>query len=313
MPITSRPYVQFDADKGQLVSDVDAIQVEALFKSEGALLFRGFGANIDQFRSFARRFCPTSVINESPGRTPIDMAHGIQTVDGGTEAFALHPELAREPWKPDAALFACLSPPTIGGATTICDGIAIAKALPENVRQGLTARRLLHVQRAWPEMLQYWLGTADPSDTQLAAPPPSCPYEFLRYDGGIARIFSRPALHRPLFSEELAFGSFLLFARFNNGRRDFPVLDDGEPVPESWLQAIKTTADSLAVPIAWQAGDILMLDNSRFLHGRTAIEDTKERLIATFFGYLNFAPRNAEEPVDPVWRKADFRPPMSPL
>jgi hypothetical protein len=55
-----------------------------------------------------------------------------------------------------------------------------------------------------------------------------------------------------------------------------------------------------------------MLDNSRFMHGRTAIRDTAERQIATFFGYLGFAPVNPEEPADPLWRKADFCPPGRP-
>lgn len=312
LPEPNRPYVLFEAAIPQSMSGVDEGVVETLFRAHGAVLFRGYSADVPQFRDFARQFCPTSVINESPGRTPIDMAHGIQSVNGGTEAFALHPELSREPWKPDAAFFACLSAPSAGGATTLCDGIALAKALPPEVRDGLATRRLVYVQRTWPELLRFWLGTDCPSDAQLAQPPAHCPYEFRRLNGQIARIFSRPALHRPMFSAEPAFGNFLLFSRFNNGSSNFPVFDDGIAVPETWLQAIKAAADALAVPVAWQAGDVLMLDNSRFMHGRTPILDSAERQIATFFGYLHFAPINAEEPPDPLWRKADFSPPSRP-
>lgn len=312
LPAPHRPYAIIEGIAGQSLSDNDAAEVETLLKAYGALLFRGFRTDVAQFRDFARKFCPTSVINESPGRTPIDMAHGIQSVNGGTEAFALHPELSREPWKPDAAFFACLSPPSAGGATTICDGIALARALPGDVRHGLANRRLVYVQRTWPALLEFWLGTDSPSDAQLAAPPPHCPYEFRHLGGQIARIFSRPALHRPLFSAEVAFGNFLLFSRFNNGSSNFPVLDDGTAVPEGWLQAIREAGERLAVPIVWQAGDVLMLDNSRFMHGRTAILNTAERQIATFFGYLAFAPTSAEEPADPLWRRADFCPPGRP-
>ena len=87
----------------------------------------------------------------------------------------------------------------------------------------------------------------------------------------------RPALHRPMFADSPAFGNFLLFARFNNNRPDHPVLDDGRPVPEAWLQAIKAAGDSLSVPVDWRDGDVLMLDNTRFLHGRTAIIDPVRR------------------------------------
>jgi alpha-ketoglutarate-dependent taurine dioxygenase len=311
-PALGRPHVLIDADGASSVLDVATEEIIGLFKTYGALLLRGFGADVDQFRQFAKQFCSTSVFNESPGRSPIDDANNIHSVDGGTVAFSLHPELAREPWKPDAALFACFSPPSTGGETTICDGVALARTLPAVVRRGLEERRLVYVKNTWPELLDYWLGSPEPTDAQLATPPTSCPYEFRRIGQHIGRVFSRPALHKPMFSDDLAFGNFLLFARFNNGRSDFPVLDNGQPVPEDWLQAIKATGDQLACPIIWEAGDVLMLDNSRFMHGRNAILNAAERRIATYFGYLNFAPINPEEPPNPIWRREDFRPPVPP-
>lgn len=311
-PEPGRPYVLVEAAENTGILDVDVAQTIALYKTHGALLFRGFGADAGQFRRFAGQFCSTSVMNESPGRQPIEPEFNIHTVDGGTGAFSLHPELSREPWKPDAAFFACLSPPSRGGETTICDGVALVKALPDALRKALEPRRLLYIKPTWPALLEFWLGDPDPDDATLAAPPPSCPYSFRRINGNVLRIFTRPALHRPMFIDEPAFGNFLLFARFNNNRPDFPLLDDGYPVPEAWLQAIKAAGDSVSVPVAWEAGDILMLDNTRFMHGRRAILDARERLIATFFGYVNFAEHDPEEPVDPPWRKGDFYPPIPP-
>ena len=62
----------------------------------------------------------------------------------------------------------------------------------------------------------------------------------------------------------------------------------------------------------WRQGDVLMLDNTRFMHGRTAILDNAERQIATYFGYLKFALPNPEEPAEPIWRRTDFDPPRPP-
>lgn len=312
LPEPGRPQVVIEPDGERSILDLDADRLVALYKEHGALLMRGFGSDVDDFRAFARRFCPTSVFNESPGRTPIDPASNILTVDGGTRAFALHPELSREPWKPDAAFFACLSAPTQGGQTTICDGVALVREMPAAVRAALEGRRLLHVRGTWPELLDYWLGTPTPDDALLASPPPHCPYQFRRFGDQVVRYFTRPALHRPMFCDALAFGNFLLFARFNNNNPDFPLLDDGQPVPEAWLQAIKETGDRLAVPVGWQKGDVLMIDNTRFMHGRTAITEPGERLIATFFGYVGFALPDPEEPPEPIWRRRDFRPPIPP-
>ncbi len=312
-PQPGRPLVLVEPEAETGMAQLDTEQITALYKAHGGLLLRGFGADLDAFHAFAKRFSSTAVVNESPGRTVLDPGKSLYTVDGGTNAFALHPELSREPWKPDLAMFGCLSAPGAGGQTLVCDGIALAKALPAEVRRGLEGRRLVYLKGVWPELLQFWLGSATPDSSQLRNPPVHCPYQFLQDSNGlIARCFSRPALHKPMFAEEQAFGNFLLFARFNNGRGDYPLLDDMRPVPEAWLQAIKATGDQLSYAIEWQQGDVVMLDNTRFLHGRTAITDPAERKIATYFGYLDFAIPDPEEPVNAIWRRADFDPPHPP-
>ena len=53
------------------------------------------------------------------------------------------------------------------------------------------------------------------------------------------------------------------------------------------------------------------MDNTRFMHGRTAIYEPHKRQIATYFGYLRFAIPDPEEPTDPVWRREDFVPPLN--
>ncbi|MDO6413292.1 TauD/TfdA family dioxygenase [Sphingomonas sp. BIUV-7] len=312
LPRLGQPHVLVEAAGERSILDLDREAIIALYKDRGALLFRGFGADAAQFRDFAWGFCATSVFNESPGRQPIEPARNIHTVDGGVGAFSLHPELSREPWKPDIAFFACLSAPSRGGETVICDGVEMVRAMPAAVREGLAGRRLLYIKPTWPELLDYWLGTPEPSDAELTKTSADCPYSFHRVHGDIVRVFSRPALHRPMFTDAPAFGNFLLFARFNNGRPDFPVLDDGHPVPEAWLQAIRGTGEGIKVAVQWRPGDVLMLDNTRFMHGRNAILDPGERLIATFFGYVDFARPDPEEPAHARWRRPGFRPPLPP-
>lgn len=284
------------------------------YRAHGAVLLRGFAYDLTVFGAFCRGFCPTAAINESPGRVSLGPAADVQSVNRGEDAFPLHPELSREPWKPDTAFFACLSPPAEGGGeTTVCDGIALAAALPEPVHDGLANARLHYIMPTWPGLFEFWLGTATPDAALLAAPLPACPYRFetLR-NGQIVRSFSRPGLHRPMFADGPAFGNFLLFARYYLGRDDFPLLDDFTPVPQAWTDAAQAAGEALSYAHSWRKGDILMLDNTRFMHGRRAISDARARNIATFFGYLADAPRNPEEPRAPVWRQRDFMPPRNP-
>ena len=313
LPDASRPYVRIDADRGESLGAIQPSELRALYQGHGALLLRGFASDLDAFGRFARDFCPVAVHNDSRNRALIGDQGEIQTVNLGTRPFPLHPELSREPWKPDSCFFYCLTPPSRGGATTICDGVAIVRDLPAALRDRMAARRIKYVMAAQPPLLEYWLGTAEPDDRQLSDPPPRCPYRFERVGSQVVRTFSRPLLHRTMFGQDLAFGNFLLFARYLRGVKTFPLLDDGGPVPDDWVDAVKRASDPLTMPIEWRAGDLLMLDNSRFMHGRTAVVEGDPRLIATYFGYLPDAPTNPEEPSDPVWRKPGFIPPPTGL
>jgi alpha-ketoglutarate-dependent taurine dioxygenase len=308
-PASGRPYATIVADRETIPLDLPPEAVIGLYKQHGALLLRGFATDLGAFRRFAQQFCIGSTFNESRGRKLLDEAHNIQSVNRGVAPFPLHPELSREPWRPDVCFFGCLNPPRAEGATTVCDGVAIVSQLPAEIRRALEGRRLLYVQPATPEELEHWLGTAAPTDAQLAAPPPDCPYRLWRAQGQILRGFTRPALHRPMFTDAPAFGNFLLFARYCLGMTGFPLFEDGSQVPDALVAAVKQVADRLTAPIIWRSGDLLMLDNSRFMHGRTAVRDAEERLIASYFGYLNFAEPDAEEPADPPWRRGAFVPP----
>jgi alpha-ketoglutarate-dependent taurine dioxygenase len=307
-PTATRPYVRFDAEAGETLASVSRERVRELYKEHGALLLRGFAGGLEEFRQLAVDLCPVAVQNESRNRAKLGPSQDVQSASLGTRAFPLHPELSREPWKPDAAFFYCVNPPVTGGHTTICDGVAIVRGLDPDLRDKMASRRLAYMHPARPNELQFWLGTADPDDAALAKPPPHCPYRFERIGNHVARIFTRPFLHRPMFTDELAFGNFLLFARFLRGQK-FPLLDDRTPAPDEWLEVLKQISDRLTVPIEWQTQDLLILDNSRFMHGRTAITEGDGRLIATYFGYVDFAVPDGEEPPNPIWRRPGFYPP----
>ena len=108
-----------------------------------------------------------------------------------------------------------------------------------------------------------------------------------------------------MFSTKLAFGNFLLFARYMLNDETFPVFEDFSVVPDDLVESGKNISDNLATDIGWQANDVLMLDNTRFLHGRNEIVDVNQRYILTYFGYLKFAQPGEEEGDNAHWRKVD--------
>jgi alpha-ketoglutarate-dependent taurine dioxygenase len=294
---------------GESPMAVEAATIEELFRIHGALLLRGFEVDVGTFRQFAERICETSVFNESPNRAVLDADSNIQSVDLGTEPFPLHPELSREPWRPDLCLFACFHAPEHGGETTVCDGVELVKRLPPELVDAMRPRSIFYFQQASPDALEFWLGTSSPTSEQLERPPKQCPYFFIADGDRVIRGFGRPLLNKPMFGDEPAFANFLLFARDYQHVDNFPVLEDGSTVPDQWMAAVRDAAAEVTHDVTWKEGDILILDNSRFMHGRRAITDPENRKIASYFGYAGFAPRIACEPPDPPWRRGNFRAP----
>jgi alpha-ketoglutarate-dependent taurine dioxygenase len=297
--------------EGKALEQADTRAVRALLEQQGAVLLRGFETTVEGFAALGRALCATSVFNESPNRELLEQGVQIQSVDLGGDPFPLHPELAREPWRPDLAMFACLDPPSVGGQTNICDGIAIAENLPQDLQREFAGKRLFYIRTASPAALRHWLGTDRPDDALMAAPPEACPYWFRRTPGGIVRGFTRPVLEPTLFDPRPAFANFLLFARDYLRMTRMPLLE-GKPFADETVDTSRGVARSLTYSHRWQQGDVVLLDNSRFMHGRKAIADPGERRIATYFGYLQGIDRREGEPPDPVWRRETFVPPDRP-
>jgi alpha-ketoglutarate-dependent taurine dioxygenase len=281
---------------------LDPDEIATLYKRHGAILLRGFALDVDSFSEMVARFCTHAVANNSTNRDTLDPKRHIQTVDKGAQPFPLHTEMSRLPWRPDIAWFGCLQPPSNGGETTVCDGIEIVAAMPEETRRAFENRRLLYVAEAQESILEFWFGTARPDNSRLEDPPADCPFRFVSQDGAVYRMFTTPALQKPMFDERLAWGNFLFFSRYAKGRRNFPVFGNGEIVADELVAAVKQVADRLEQPVQWREGDLLMLDNTRFLHGRRAIDTTDDRLIMSYFGYLDFAEPDPEEPPNAKWR-----------
>ena len=288
--------------QGERLSELDESVILELFKRHGAILFRGFSLDLKEFNAITSRFCSNFVFNESSGRKMITPDRRTQTVNLGQEPFPLHSEISREPWKPDIAWFACHTPPVSGGETLICDGLAVVPALSEQTRRLLNENRLEHNMVATPEECEYWLGTRNPNAESLRRLADRCPFEFNMSNGQYYRTFYAPVLHKPMFSDETAFANFLLFARYYHNNRNFPTFENKIEIPDDVCLELKQVTDRLKVALKWQQSDLLMLDNTRFMHGRNTIEDVNHRVILTQFGFASFAPLDEKAIRAQPWR-----------
>jgi alpha-ketoglutarate-dependent taurine dioxygenase len=299
-----RNHLTVSADSGESLEELPTQKVIDDFRRHGAILFRGFEYDLPSLSRFTARYCSRFVRNESGRRHRVSTDGTTQTVNLGREAFALHPEMSRVPWRPDIAWFACVRAPREGGETLICDGAAVAEGLSGRTRALLAQRQVMYREETPLSAFTDWLGIPPPDDDALALINADSPFVFERQGEQIFRRFCRPFLHRPLFDDRLVFGNFLLFARFMLNTRAFPTFEDGSVIPDEIVEQIKLVSDRLTVAHGWHPGDLLMLDNSRFLHGRNPVPEPAQREIWTQFGFAGFLQDDDPRIAEP-WRYTD--------
>lgn len=287
----------------QQLGSLDPAEIFELYKEYGAILFRGFRIREKNFRAFGDQFCAGYVRNRAKGREQISKDARVQTVNIGGTLFPFHPEISREPWKPDIIFFGCLKAPKEGGETQIVDGTRMVEAMNPATREMLLQTTLLYRHPTTKESCARWLKVDDPDAATVERMQDAKPFTFsITPKGGYVRSFRAPALHTPMFVDKPAFGNHILFSRFMHNIRNFPLLEDGSEIPEELCQEMNELAYSLCYTHRWRKNDLLMIDNTRFMHGRPRFHEKGDRLILSQFGYLRNAPVSEEDLAWQPWR-----------
>ena len=305
LPNHKHPYAIVKPERrAEKLGDIRNADIIDLYKEHGAILFRGFDGSVDAFAALGDRFISGSVAKHDLSRQSATPDHRVQTVNEGGQEFYMHPEIGREPWKPDMALFNCQIAPWRQGQTTIVDGVTIVEQLLDKTRELLMSHNMQFTSFIAPEKLEKWLGLKNPDNDQLIAAGIKYSCIFRKDGEHYLRIYQTPSLHKPRFSEKLAFGNYLLFSRFHNQRTDYPTFEGGEIIPQFVCDELQRISQEQACAHSWRKGDTMMLDNTRFMHGRRAVTNQKRRLILARFGFVNFYDPTPEELAEQPWRES---------
>jgi alpha-ketoglutarate-dependent taurine dioxygenase len=56
-------------------------------------------------------------------------------------------------------------------------------------------------------------------------------------------------------------------------------LEDGSKIPAEVVREIEAVSEACTVELPWWDGDLIMIDNTRVLHGRRAFNDQKRAIL----------------------------------
>lgn len=261
----------------------------------GYLLLRGFASSIEQFSGLVQSVCTRTTLDParefSEGKT-------VQKVDLGTDAVGLHVEHGTNPLTPDLTLFMCESAARVGSQTTVCDGYRVWEQLAEETRQLFLDQDIVYSRNigegAWRALTSSLLNGAKPDNEitvdDLIGLAKLFGEDKLQIrandDGSIHYVYKVPAAHPTLLGDRLSFANSILGPSYHYEKPRIAFANDEEISQEVIAEIEKVTAD-LTEDLDWQDGDVAIVDNTRVMHGRRAIQDAGRRKIYVALGYVD--------------------------
>lgn len=255
------------------------------FKENGVLLFHGFPFNKFNFIEFSKEITP-NFVNYSGGAYPRDTIDGDNTllsVTGRRQFFPvpLHGEMFYTTVRPTVLWFYCERPPVDRGQTTVCDGIQLFERLSDSTRRLFEEKQIKYVRRYvdgdWQKIYQ----TEDLAEVGRLCQERQTEFFLDSADGSVVTTFRTWAYSHDIYSGRRAFVNNILpvimqQSRGNEHSKVF--MEDDSQIPEAVLQEIEALAEELTLDVAWAKGDVVMINNTRCMHGRRLFEDTQREI-----------------------------------
>ena len=271
------------SDNCQDILSLSVAETMEIFKSSGLILFRGFGVTNKQFKIFAEQFSSEFVRDDL--RPIVDSFDGvIHVVDEGMGYVAPHCEGATSPLRPDVIWFRCEVPPAQDGETLFWDGVQVWSELSEAVKQLFRANQTKFVHHISVENWKDFLGdNATIADLKRTLDDFEGVNYIIKDDQSVYMEYLCSAVIKTRYGNYDAFANGII----NEHRVRKVIFEDDSPIPDTVIDEINEVIDRLTGMISWQSGDLVMIDNSRFLHGRRAFNDSRRKI---FFAnsILNF-------------------------
>lgn len=265
----------------------------------GAVLFRGFGLQSDvDFDRFVMAFgLPNFRYRDSlSNAVRTNRTERVFTANEAPSAveIRLHHEMAQTPVFPSRLFFFCEQAAVSGGATPLCRSdvlfARIQKAMPEFADQcrekGLLYSHVMPADNdAGSGMGRSWKSTWN-AETRNEAESrmTSLGYRWQWLDGDCLKVTTPtlPAVKVLDDGREVFFNQLIAaFAGWKDARNDPSksiTFGDGGALPTESIHRVIEMAEELSFDVAWQTGDVALVDNYVAMHGRRPFEGTRRVL-----------------------------------
>ena len=260
--------------------------IAEFFFKHGFIYFKNFKINNLEFIEFADKY--TFKYANDAGRRKIKFNNKkIMSVDLGNNGIPLHSEASFSPSWPEIIWFYCSLAPKKSGFTTIVDGVKVYENLSLSTKKFFLENQIKYKllipykKTEVQKKIKFNLKKKKKLKNWLLPFAGAAKTKINLKESYIQTEFSRYAINLTKKSQQLTFCNHLLPAIYKDEPQiiDF-MLSNGKRIPKKIIKEIKKITNSLVFKIKWKKGDFCMIDNRRFMHGRTKISSNEKRDIS---------------------------------
>ena len=295
-----------------------AVAFDHVLAEVGAIVLRGFPIHsTDDFQTIGKHLPPLEM-GYAGGNAPRESVKG--NVMESTRAdpsvlLYLHQEMAYNPQYPTRIAFLCNVASATGGETILADVRQIERRLPPELAAAVKERGLRYIRnfrspdrstgnKDIDTFHNTWSRAFKTEDKDEVAA--ICDARGVRYtwqpDGSLTLVSDLPGYRKhPVTGEEVWFNQMHTMAlkppvitpELDEAMEDFyaasdmrrPFLvqyGDGGEIATEHLNAVYALFDELTVGFAWQAGDVMFIDNLHTAHGRNPFTGERDVQVQVF-------------------------------
>ncbi len=265
----------------------------------GAILFRGFPLHTaEDFDAFVAAFGLENFAYDVSLSNAVRV-NRTERVFTANEAppdvtIFLHHEMAQTPLFPSRLFFFCEKPADVGGATPICRSDVLLARLGERCPDFVAACQTLGLKYSnvmpldadrQSGMGRSWKGTfhaTDQNEAERRMDELGYTWEWLA-DGCLRAttpvlpaVYKLPDGRTSFFNQLIA--AFQGWKDTRNDPSKSITFGNGDPLDPATVEVATQLAEEVTFDVAWQAGDVALIDNFVTMHGRRTFEGTRKVL-----------------------------------
>ena len=245
------------------------------FKTNGIVVLKKFLNNTDDFFKLTNKFT-LKYSNDSKRRVAKHSSGKIKTVDIGNSSIPLHSESSFTTTWPVIIWFYCKKISNQSASTNYSDGIEIWKNLCTDTKKFFLSKPLVFQNKIDIEITTNAKGIKDWYMDYVGVK--NCKLDYNQKK--LCFDFIKFAVQKDNYTDKLCFANHILSAY----EKDEPQIKkistiDNRPIPTKIIEEIKKISKKNTIKHSWDEGDVIMLNNHRFMHGRDKIKQNDKREI----------------------------------